>query len=242
MSEQSPRLSLPLVMPDQAQKHVTVNESLLRLDALVQLCVQSRTIATEPPSPQDGQVWILPPGASGAEWSGMSTHSLAVWRDGFWSEIAPRTGWQAWVRDEGITCAHSAQGWRADFESGETVLASGDLGAATKAVLLEEEVSPLSGGSVQTTITIPDRAIVFGVSVRTSSAITGATSFDCGIAGETSKFGGSLGITEGASNVGVIGPQAFYIDTPVVLTANGGDFSGGAVRVAIHAVVPVAPD
>ena len=36
MTEISPRIGLGYVMPSQAQKHVTVNESLRRLDAVVQ--------------------------------------------------------------------------------------------------------------------------------------------------------------------------------------------------------------
>jgi hypothetical protein len=81
---------------------------------------------------------------------------------------------------------------------------------------------------------IPDHAIVLGVSTRTVTAITGATSYDCGIAGETAKFGGSLGVAAGSTNSGVIGPQAFYNLTPIRLTANGGAYGGGAVRVAVH--------
>jgi hypothetical protein len=39
----------------------------------------------------------------------------------------------------------------------------------------------------------------------------------------------------------VIGPQAFYAPTPVRLTANGGAFTGGAVRVAIHYLMTRGP-
>lgn len=35
----SPRLTLPYLMPNQAQKHVTHNEALRQLDVLVQLAV-----------------------------------------------------------------------------------------------------------------------------------------------------------------------------------------------------------
>ncbi|MFC3119904.1 hypothetical protein ACFOHS_22585, partial [Jhaorihella thermophila] len=42
-----------------------------------------------------------------------------------------------------------------------------------------------------------------------------------------------LGTAAGASNLGIIWPEAFWADTPIVLTANGGDFTGGAVRIAI---------
>jgi len=41
--------------------------------------------------------------------------------------------------------------------------------------------------------------------------------------------------------VGVTGPQAFYTETPVILTANGGNFTGGAARVAIYYLLPIAP-
>jgi hypothetical protein len=64
---------------------------------------------------------------------------------------------------------------------------------------------------------------VLGVSTRTSVAIAGATSYSCGVAGEAGKFGGSLGVAKNASNVGVIGPTAYYADTPVVITAAGGE-------------------
>ena len=42
------RLGLPLLQPAQAQKHVTVNEALMRLDGTVNLVLQS-TVATSPP-------------------------------------------------------------------------------------------------------------------------------------------------------------------------------------------------
>ncbi|MDI1365570.1 MAG: DUF2793 domain-containing protein, partial [bacterium] len=72
-------------------------------------------------------------------------------------------------------------------------------------------------------------------SVRSSLvAVTGAASYSCGVAGDAAKFGGSLGAAKNSSTVGVIGPTAYYADTPVLLTAAGGSFTGGKVRVAIH--------
>ena len=69
----------------------------------------------------------------------------------------------------------------------------------------------------------------------------GASSFNCGISGDLSKFGGSLGIALGSTNIGVIGPTAFYSNTPVVLTAVGGNFTGGKVRVAAQFITFAAP-
>ncbi|WP_300545345.1 DUF2793 domain-containing protein [Maricaulis sp.] len=241
MSETSPNLGLPLVMPAQAQKHVTVNEALLRLDVLAQACAESRSVSAQPADPPEGGCWILPAGASGADWSGMMDQSLALFRDGYWSEIRPAAGWRVHVRDEGrcLTFDAGRAAWLSAATS--TVLAAGAGGAATEAVLIEEELAGLAGASVSSSVTIPARSVVFCVSVTTTETITGAVSFDCGLSGEASKFGGSLGISAGASNLGVVGPTAFYSDTPIVLTANGGDFAGGSVALAIHAWRPQAP-
>jgi len=113
-------------------------------------------------------------------------------------------------------------------------VARGPLGSHTGMGVLEQTLSGLSGTNVDTSIQIPDRSILLGVSTRTATTVTGATSYDCGIVGETDKFGSALGGAAGSTNVGVIGPQAFYADTPIRLTANGGAFTGGTVRIAIH--------
>ncbi len=51
MPETSARLSLPYIQPSQAQKHVTHNEAVSLLDAVVQLAVTSRTVTAPPGSP-----------------------------------------------------------------------------------------------------------------------------------------------------------------------------------------------
>ena len=48
VSENTPHLALPYIMAAQAQKHVTHNEALTALDALVQLSATSRMLATPP--------------------------------------------------------------------------------------------------------------------------------------------------------------------------------------------------
>ena len=58
MPDQTPNLALPWLMPAQAQKHVTVNESLGLLDTLVHLSVVSREVEAEPASPSEGDRYI----------------------------------------------------------------------------------------------------------------------------------------------------------------------------------------
>ena len=95
---QTPHLALPLLAAAQAQKHVTHNEALLALDALAQLAVASRSLATPPVSPAEGLRHIIPAAATGA-WSGR-TGQIALFSAGGWLFLAPEEGWRAWLADE----------------------------------------------------------------------------------------------------------------------------------------------
>ncbi|WP_313046250.1 DUF2793 domain-containing protein, partial [Brevundimonas sp.] len=50
----SARLGLPYLAAGQLQKHVTLNEALTRLDALIQTAVVSRTTTQQPADPAEG--------------------------------------------------------------------------------------------------------------------------------------------------------------------------------------------
>lgn len=111
MSEASTNLALPYLQSAQAQKHVTVNEALTRLDALVQLSALSATTTAEPGTPADGAVYILPAGKTGAAWDAMADGDLAYYVDGAWQAITPREGWIAFVRDANQVLAFDGAAW-----------------------------------------------------------------------------------------------------------------------------------
>jgi hypothetical protein len=69
MSESSHTLGLPYIQPSQAQKHVTHNEAIRVLDALVQLSVADRDQTAPPGTPIAGDRHIVGPSAS-ADWTG----------------------------------------------------------------------------------------------------------------------------------------------------------------------------
>ena len=97
--DQSARLSLPYLAAGQMQKHVTLNEALTRLDALVQTAVVSRTTASQPGAPTDGALWILPDGATGADWGERPAGTLMRAEGGGWSAVAAPDGLVALVED-----------------------------------------------------------------------------------------------------------------------------------------------
>ncbi len=63
--ENSPNLSLPYIMPSQAQKHVTHNEALVALDAIIQLAVLDKDVGAPPLSPGEGDRYLVAAGADG---------------------------------------------------------------------------------------------------------------------------------------------------------------------------------
>jgi hypothetical protein len=216
----------------QAQKHVTHNEALALLDALTQLTAESRALTAPPGSPAEGACYIPATSATGA-WSGWDAQ-VAVYNDG-WSRIVPVSGLKAWIRDERATVTYEDGVWR----DGIALTAHG--GRVT--LRAKEEEVTLSGAYVETADAafIPDRSIVLGVAARTILAVTGATSYGVGTASDTTQFGNLLGVALGSTNIGVIGPTGSYADTKVRVTANGGSFTAGKVRLICYFMEMSAP-
>lgn len=231
MSETA-RLGLPLVQGGQAQKHVTVNEAFQRIDALGQMVLASRGVVTPPVSPAPGDCYAVPAGASGA-WAGQGGR-VAIAAGGGWDFVTPLPGWQTWVADEGVMAVHDGTDWRPG------AVAVSDGGAVLALRVVEADHAVGAGASSVTEPLIPGGSIVLGVTGRVVTALGGtASAFRVGIAGVSDdRYGSGIGTGQGAWFRGVTSsPQAYYADTALILTGEGGDFgSGGLVRIAVHLV------
>ena len=109
MSDTSTHLGLPYLLAAQAQKHVTHNEALRLLDAMVQLSVLDRTRTTPPASPADGDRHLLASGATGL-WAGWDLN-VAFWVDGVWLRLVPRQGWLVWIAAEQAFAVWNGSAW-----------------------------------------------------------------------------------------------------------------------------------
>ncbi|WP_421852682.1 DUF2793 domain-containing protein [Oricola sp.] len=116
MTDITARLQLPYILPSQAQKHVTHNEALRMLDALVQPVVASRTLASPPASPANGDGYIVASGATG-DWAGQD-NALAVFQDGAWQFFPPAAGWLAYVVDGAERVVFTGTGWKVAADRG----------------------------------------------------------------------------------------------------------------------------
>jgi hypothetical protein len=118
-------------------------------------------------------------------------------------------------------------------DAASNVLALGPNGSSVTLNIVEQEVTSLSGASVNAPTQLPAGALVLAVAARVVTAIAGATSFSVGYSGSVSAFGSGLGIAVGSTNDGLVGPNPFYSATTIVLTAAGGNFTAGAVRLSL---------
>jgi hypothetical protein len=110
---QTTRLQLPLIAAAQAQKHVTHNEAVMRLDGLVQMTAKSYTTAAQPGAPSDGDLYLLPSGKTGSDWGGYSNHAVAHYYDGVWHQYHPNAGWLCWVQDTSVLYYYTGSAWSA---------------------------------------------------------------------------------------------------------------------------------
>ncbi|MEQ8599839.1 MAG: DUF2793 domain-containing protein [Devosia sp.] len=114
--DQTSRLALPFIMSGQALKHITHNDALNRLDALVQPVVESTEVTAPPVSPLPGEAWIVPSGATGA-WAGHAAE-IAAWQAGAWIFYDPAEGWQVFDRASGALLVFAGTDWVAVAATG----------------------------------------------------------------------------------------------------------------------------
>jgi hypothetical protein len=219
---------LPLLLPAQAQKHVTVNDALLRLDGQVDLVLQSLHRVTPPETVVDGLCWGVPSGAVN-EWEGQGG-KIAIAANGGWIFVAPGFGRRAMIADQGAVAIHDGSVWVAG------ALTLGAHGSGMIARQMSEDVTLGTGASFQTMMTIPSGAMVIGATARVLEAITGsATSWTLGNPDAANRFGQGLGKGAGSWSRGILSaPMTYWDPTPLMLTATGGQFTGGQVRVVVH--------
>ncbi|WP_134725216.1 DUF2793 domain-containing protein [Paracoccus luteus] len=222
------RCGLPLLQPAQAQKHVTVNDAMMRLDGLVNLVLESVRIATPPAVVPDGASWGVPVGAVNA-WQGRAGQ-IATGANGGWVFTVPRRGQRAFVADEGAGALFDGLRWA----TGAITL--GLLGGGLSAGVTEGEWTVTAGTALTTDVVIPGNVLIIGTTARVAGTITGTlTSWSLGVAGAVNRFGSGLGLAQGSWGQGLLSaPMANYAPAALRLQATGGAFAAGRVRLSVH--------
>lgn len=96
----------------------------------------------------------------------------------------------------------------------------------------------LSGATASFAGAIPAGSVVVGVVARVTTAITGATSFSIGDGTTATAFGSNIAVASGTTTTNANWTLTAIPNYPsganIVLTANGGNFTGGVVRVTVY--------
>ena len=154
-----------------------------------------------------------------------------------WAIVTPQAGWQGWLADEGTMAAVDGTTWVAGLGA---VSANG---AGTSVRVIELDHTLTAGGTSDTAPVIPAQSSVIGVTARVLTTISGsAAAWRLGVAGSDDRYGTGLGLAAGSWARGLTGtPLAYYSDTPLRLSGEGGDFSDGTVRLAVHVMKLALP-
>lgn len=100
-------------------------------------------------------------------------------------------------------------------------------------------IATTSGATQTATNLIPAGCFYLGVTIRVTTAVTGATSIDIGDGSDADRWGDNIAValnttTTMASATATGSGERQATALSVVLTANGSNFTGGAVRVTVY--------
>jgi hypothetical protein len=251
----TPHLALPLLAAAQAQKHVTHNEALASLDALVQLAVKERGRTVPPASPEDGDRFLV--GANGSGVFASQEGNLALFDLGIWRFFAPRAGWRAYVEAEGKLLVFDGQQWKDVGSTPERIDNLERLGIGTTADVLNRLSAKLNAalfaalmadeggtGDLRFVLNKAAEANVLsqlyqrGFSGRAETGLIGSDDFRVRVSGDGSEWRDALVIDRrtgvasfpsGLSNA----PHANLLINPAFMV-NQRQFSGGPLSAGVY--------
>lgn len=108
----TPNLKLPILMPAQAQKHVTVNEGMDVLDAVAQCAVLGMDRNDPPTGAAEGDRYLIGAAPTG-DWT-YEAGNFAWWSNGGWAFVPPAPGWRVYnLADDTFHVMSAAGVWTA---------------------------------------------------------------------------------------------------------------------------------
>ena len=202
MSDITTHLLLPYILASQAQKHVTHNEALRLLDAMVALSVLDRDLTAPPASPADGDRYIVASSATGL-WTGWDLN-VTFWVDGVWLRLVPRPGWLAWVADEAAFVVWNGSAWDPVGEPvdvSDAIFSLVNDADPTKKALFS--LSGISTGTTRT-FTLPNTSSELAILAGTQT-FTGNKTFS-----GTLTASGTVTVSAAAASIGTATTSATY--------------------------------
>lgn len=226
----SANFDLTFLEAGQSHKHVSVNNALARIDALGQLVLISDDRNDAPEKPEEGDCVYIPMGEG--QFAGVNG-KIAIYQNGGFEFVAPKAGWQAYITRRAEFCVFDGVEWQA-WPKRETSLA---ISVLSKERRIEN--------SPQEVMAIPERSIVFGVSALVSEDIKGegVSGWSLGVGESKDRYGSGLWLGKGGWVKGLTGqPMTYWSETKLLISPEGGEFTGGKVKVKLFYLDLPIPD
>ena len=212
----TPRNALPQIDAAQAQKHVTHNEALVILDALLNGAVLDRDLAAAPGSPAQGDAYIVAASPTGL-WAGQAG-KLAYFIDTAWRFYGPVRGQLIYVNDEAVELVWNGSAWAS----------IGGGGGGQASVQFKDEGTNLGTSGTATSIDFVGAGVT---ATRTTNAITVT------IPGGGGSPGGTTGQIQ-YNNAGAL--AGFTMSGDGTLVASTGVFTIAANAVGLTKLADIA--
>ena len=140
--EATPRLSLPMLVPGQAQKELFHNEALARLDAIVAAAVEEPPRNDPPASVENGACYII--GSSPVdEWSQYADH-LAAFGSAGWRYVAPAPGLSVWIKTSANFATYGPSGWEIGTVRASRLIVEGEQVVGPRAAPIADPAGGLT--------------------------------------------------------------------------------------------------
>ena len=170
--------------------------------------------------------------------------------DGFlvsaWGNAYPEIALSFWQAFGSGAAAADVVLWR-DAALSLAVASPTDLNK-TSIRINQTELTAMTGATITWTDGIPSGGvIVLGVTARVTTKITGATTFDVGIGGSTDLFIDGMAVALNTlgniqeSGAAFTTPLIYQADIDIIVTAQGGNFTAGALKLSVHYIYLGSP-
>jgi len=219
-------IALTLLEQSQAQKEITINEALSRIDALLNIGAIDKDLNTPPTTPMAGDAYIISASPTGA-WSGKAKQF--TYFDQIWRFIQPKEGMSVWVKDEDKQYIFDGANWLGNNFSSPVIIGEIEIPAGSNAAPSlnftgdkdtgiaksggADSFSFISGGQEQVRIN-------YTASTTNYIALTGANASAPKIYADGSSTNIDLKISPKGSGVVDFGYAASNASSPAAFSAN----------------------
>lgn len=139
------RLSLPFIVPGQAQKELYHNEALQMLDTIVAAAVEQPP-GNDPPNPPVVATSFIVGTSPTGDWSG-NANAIATYTSAGWRFAAPVEGMVVWIRSASLFANYEGGTWQIGTLYGVKVLINGVQVVGPQAAAI---VDPTGGTTADT--------------------------------------------------------------------------------------------